>query len=1529
MRPASNLKARPEYAVKKAELRNGFLAFYNSRLGISGYEFMFRAVTAVLYPESDFEGEAQAKMLKKLSDDHFLDKDAKHARKSTLRLDSATKSFEFRVPVFRQVSFSENLEMPNSLYAVLYALNKAWTPSNQKTSVREAMQRGLMSGAELATKMKVKGHAAACAAEAIKQVEVTEQNGYVYLWFTFRISQTEAEYLNNTPLFEIKLGNFYPSLLLWASGTLGEDVRAPVTITPIAAIAREVKNVMSATPVKPRVGLDDMVKDINNNIYVIPEVDNSAMYEQRLMDFGLKDGGFYTWGNPGSADEANGKEIVHEVDTNSPREGKTAGLPANMPIFTDWLNDKFAYSNSVGNLAVYDLSDTVPVKALHLLQVLNTGVNAKATQAVVNVMKMALSACYRYDKLLLSETPNSQEIAELEKMRGQKLDESRMKMIFTGNVNDFETLINRALMFHQLAIGNVSDFFVLGGVPAPRVHQLHHEKGLITLRFVGRIFKKALDMLEGNLEAMYRLYSVLTVLQQLAVLRVLVKHAPTQPQLTEADLAERDAYVNQGVDPEHKVEPVALVKKDMKFMPHQAKCDNLMRRHPKSAVYAVSAGGGKTILIMTNILREIKDGVCKKALVLCPPHLVAQYIEEVVYVTEGRLNVIPITNVSFKSQGEEQLTKMITAAPPNTLFVSDYDFVKGRSEEVSYGNKSVTVYRNAEWMRTFEFDLVALDECHYLKNSTSARRQAVARLIQDIPYKRLASGTFVADTLKDVVSQIALIDPTLFGSEEHFKAEFAGETRGAKVVSWRDGAEREVAHRIRQHVVWAEAKRKEWAALLPTPKERFIYVSLTENQRLLYESILEETTRLIQEALAKRPDLKDAMDQEDDTKDEELERLLRPYMARLEKFLSAPETDAAGEIFLKDPEDRVSPKLKKMYEIIQKHRDEGITGKVLVFTMYLPTAESAYLNAPSELQQHGIHYTADNKLQCRAEFENDDDKFWMVGQSSSMDTGLNFQFVSRLIRLETVWTPGVLEQGNSRINRPQLKKEERRDKIYFDWIAVNQSVDVTKISRLIAKVISKGKFDEHDNPRFTEIANLEQIPITLESIAANNDFHDRCLDYMKAYQEFQQAQEAEFIDYREKHGDEIEPVPVASAGMLDGSKLMARVPYVPGMNVYGTEQLGLLRYDQFVRQDIDTVEDSEIEEEENGNGEGEEEIERMPDGKARDPKQAVREYQRMLRAKERVLAKNRAVHTEYGDGEITAIGNKFVRIRLNNGSRARLEKMKVFIITRSTTNAKDMRNELLKKVQGGLPIDAPIEVPVEKSKKDLEREAKRKGKEPVVKSKESPQVALSFSVINDMLFLVYNSPDSSGDTAMSILQNIGFQIAPEYKFARLVNHRQVIRVMRAWADAGFKIDKSTSTQIKEVFERIKVNINIISKFGFSTSMDFRNFYREEIKPSASPTDIKVYPQVQDGQLYFVLPTRGQTANLKAVRVPVTNIKWRVGGGSNELMCHLQSKEQGKQVLKQIMERGVQITNLDELKEQYIGLKMGKKTGKGE
>ena len=1028
------------------------------------------------------------------------------------------------------------------------------------------------------------------------------------------------------------------------------------------------------------------------------------------------------------------------------------------------------------------------------------------------------------------------------------------------------------------------------------------------------MIEKAQKVLLANQEVMFRRYSVLNVLNMTAITTLFVKHAPNYAAIAQTDRTDREAYLKQEeVDPNYKAEAVPQIKKGLNYMPHQNKAHRKTARGPKFVIYGVDAGGGKTIIIMTNILLEMKKGTCRRPVVACPAHLVSQYVKECVYVTEGRLNIIPVTNTTMKSHGEEKLFQMITNAPLNTLVVTDFNFLKGKGQDVAYGNRSIPLFRNAEFMRQFEFDLIAIDESHYLKNSKSNRREAVSRFIFDIPQKRLASGTFVSDTMKDVVSQYALFDPTVFGSEEHFKNEFGDTVKGGKVLSWKPGAERDIRMRMNEHAVYVQAKRKEWAALLPDATERFLGVELTPNQRILYASILDETTKMIEEAAAKNPELKELMESEDDSRADELEALLRPYMARLERFLSAPMTDPAAALFLKDEADQVSPKVAKVYQICKEHLDKQLPGKILIFTQYTASAEAVAQFAPPELKKLIVHYTADSKIEAKAAFENDDKKKIMVGVSQSMDTGLNLQHVSRLIRMETVWTPGVLEQGNSRVNRPELKKTELRKQIYFDWLVVNRTVDITKVSRLIAKLISKTKFDEYDNPMYDAVPDMPQVPITLESISTNNDFKEELLDYLEAYQTLDSVKKEDYRLYREQH-PELVPVEVPQGGLLPNSKLMSRVPYVPEMDIYGTAQLGLIRYDEFVRQDMEA-----LDEDEGGEDEANEDDEGGEDGgDSTDPKVLKQQQVREAIRKEREHLRDRGAHTAYGDGVIIGLGKRRVRIRLADGSVVRPLKMETYIITRSETNGIDMRNELLKQV-GQIPIDKPITVPAADSPQDKKRKGKSK-QETVEPTEVGLSAEFDFTIINDYLGLMYRGGASDNPEVSSALQNMGFRISPEYVFSKVPGPVVLIGLFRAWKAKGFTIDKKANALFKMIYTTIKSNKTLLRSFGFATQMSLRNFYREEIRPSADQKELKVYPLIQDGNFFVMLPTKGQAANKAATRVQPTGIRWKHGGGHDEMIRFVVSKVEAKKVLQEIVESGITIDNIKELNTQFTSLK---------
>ena len=111
--------------------------------------------------------------------------------------------------------------------------------------------------------------------------------------------------------------------------------------------------------------------------------------------------------------------------------------------------------------------------------------------------------------------------------------------------------------------------------------------------------------------------------------------------------------------------------------------------------------------------------------------------------------------------------------------------------------------------------------------------------------------------------------------------------------------------------------------------------------------------------------------------------------------------------------------------------------------------------------------------------ENDPNKSIIIAIENSLNTGFNFQMANRLIRVESVWTSGDLEQAESRINRPDpdnLDPESRSD-INFDWILVNETVDVTKMARLIARLVHTQKFSAVGSKYELDYKNIPNIPL--------------------------------------------------------------------------------------------------------------------------------------------------------------------------------------------------------------------------------------------------------------------------------------------------------------------------------------------------------------------------------------------------------------------------------------------------------------------
>lgn len=1524
-RPISNLRPNKEYAISADKMKTGFIAAWRGmpsgkkgKAGITPVGFYSTLILNLLAP-----GTAKANPVKLVQfTGDLTDSENTRMVSSVLSRNLANKSFEFRVPFITMGGGQQGKYLGLKLFSSYeergmsdQKLREYLGVGNPKDDAFEPAY--FFTGAQAAGLVNLDEACKKLLRTSVKSVEFEIQGDLIRGYITWIINTEEVEYLNNASFLEVKLATFYPVLLDWAGGVMGQTSRVPATLTAISKIVQQVEKSQEVYKARPRVGIDGMVIDISNRLFAFPNVDNSLQYEQLLTNFGMQEDGSYTW-RPAHTGPAGEFTL----------DGVSKKLPVNIPVFTDWVNDKFAYSNTVGKLAVFDLGNTVPARSVHLRQVLDAWASPEDTTGAFAMLGTAVAIASSFDKSVLTESA----FDDLDPDNLATLSERDRANMFPPTNTSLQQLVRVAVLAHLKLNPYDNDLYTVGSDPTAKIFDLNPKTGILTFRFIGRILFSALKAIEKNKEAALQRYSVLAVYQALATLNVFVKYSSNMSKLIAADEQERDAYLNQGLDSEYQVEELPNLQKNLKYLPHQFRVHNRMRKGPKVAVWAVAAGGGKSILTLTNILNELKEKRCVRPIIACPSHLVSNYVKEVVYVTEGKLNLITVTNQVLKQHGYEYLQKLISNAPINSVVITDFNFLKGGEQEISYGNKTLKVFYNAEFMRQFEFDMIVVDEVHKLKNIESSLRKAGSRFMQDIPMKRIASGTLIADTMLDLVSQIALLDPSIFGSLQSFIHKYALSYKGDKVLSWKENAEADVRRKIEEHVVFAAAKRKEWAAALPKSTERFISVELTPQQRLLYQSVLDETSELIRAAAEKNPKLKAMLENEDDSMDGSLEAKLRPYLARLERFLSNPESDPLATQFLKDPGDSISPKALKIYDIIRDHlkgvtgkdkngdpiltEDGGaIPGKILIFTQYTLSAEHVYENAPPDLKPLFIHYTAAEKEECRVAFEKNDSKIVMIGVSSSMDTGLNFQHVSRLIRMETVWTPGALEQGNSRINRPELKNVEMRKQIYFDWLAINRTVDITKVSRLISKVISAAKFDEHDVPAYQQLEPVAKVAMTLDSIRANNDFQAELMPYLESFRDYQQVRNEDYEQYKLENPDSLTAVAVPNKGNLPGSKLISRLPYVTDMAIYNAEQLGVVRYDEFMRQDAVSLDEDEDSSSEDGDEEGLDE---------EGAKNLLKEQQKAKYAEERKMMKDRPVHTEFGDGVISQVNRTNVKVTLADGSVKRLNKMKIYVITRSSTNSLDMRNELLKQV-GDIPLDTPIKVPANPGAADKKRALKAKGVQveaPPEKVDTTIRVNLNLNVINDYLALVYSSDDPAGDSSsISALQNFGFDISPEYMFCRILNAKRLLDLMRAFRDEGFSLSTDQSYTLKTIWQALTANRKALNNFGFATNLDIQLFHRERLKPSANEKVLKLYPIVQDSRLYLALPIKGIASTRKAIRVKPPGVVWMQGGGANEIAKFVRTKGEVTKALKEMRAAGIVIENLDEIKEQFQGIRM--------
>lgn len=316
---------------------------------------------------------------------------------------------------------------------------------------------------------------------------------------------------------------------------------------------------------------------------------------------------------------------------------------------------------------------------------------------------------------------------------------------------------------------------------------------------------------------------------------------------------------------------------NFRLMPHQAVALAMLDR-VDTGLIGVATGGGKTGILVLDILNLLAKKKIKRALIVMPSqsNLVAQQKKEIEKeVTDGTINVIGITTQTFNALAPDpkqryiRLRSMINSAPPNTIILATYEwFVYGEKDAkvirklMGRDDKGVehAFERSFFLMKECGIDYVALDESHKIRNPSSKRSQAIMSFAS-CPVRRLSSGTVIENNPDDLHRQISFLDPMIFGNKDNYIETFAESTttsrngKALKAVTWKDGAGKTLRRMMKENGAIL-TDRAHWLHLLPKMHGPVLHpCKMSSAQKSVYKTIFEEIIDSLQkEAEAIGPD---------------------------------------------------------------------------------------------------------------------------------------------------------------------------------------------------------------------------------------------------------------------------------------------------------------------------------------------------------------------------------------------------------------------------------------------------------------------------------------------------------------------------------------------------------------------------------------------------------------------------------------------------------------------------------------------------
>tara|TARA_R100001079_G_scaffold100342_2_gene64763 strand:- start:2068 stop:6138 length:4071 start_codon:yes stop_codon:yes gene_type:complete len=316
------------------------------------------------------------------------------------------------------------------------------------------------------------------------------------------------------------------------------------------------------------------------------------------------------------------------------------------------------------------------------------------------------------------------------------------------------------------------------------------------------------------------------------------------------------------------------ISSDVQFLPHQAYALSFLKEK-KAAMIDADPGAGKTLMMLSDVLDKLGRGLVRRPCIVMPNALLSQQKREMEEWTRGGVNFVvintdtvrqmdpsavskrtglPRKGVGDSLKGLNEIKKLLQSAPPNTIILTSYSWIRGGSEDqVETG--SGTTFRRASWLTTWAgVDMLVLDESHNVRIGSSGKQskkaQAIMQMSRLVPFKRCYTGTSAPSGPDDIFLQMNFLDPSVLGDRKSFLEKYAlsqssGKRKSGRVEEFKPGAIKQIRNRINKSAGLA-IRRSAWLGQLPQLQVEYHQAKLTAPQKVVYERLMD---RIIHEEL--------------------------------------------------------------------------------------------------------------------------------------------------------------------------------------------------------------------------------------------------------------------------------------------------------------------------------------------------------------------------------------------------------------------------------------------------------------------------------------------------------------------------------------------------------------------------------------------------------------------------------------------------------------------------------------------------------